>query len=111
MTIAILAAVAMFVQDVLGTLLTQAEARNKANLSAALDSVGWFAAIATTTLSVSTLQGHDLGDKIAVLALVSLANYVGTFAGTRIGQRFIPTEEPEPARVTLRAWNGTENSR
>lgn len=90
MTIAILAAAAMFIQDILGTLLVQAEARNRAHLAASLDSLGWLAAISTTTLSVSTLQGNDLAAKIAVVVAVTIANYVGTLAGTIIGKRFIP---------------------
>lgn len=92
MTIALLAAAAMFIQDVLSTLLVQAEARNRAHLAASLDSLGWIAAIATTTLSVSTLQGHDLGAKIAVVLAVTVANYLGTLAGTLVGKRFIPDE-------------------
>lgn len=92
MTIALLAAMAMFIQDVLSTLLVQAEARNRAHLAASLDSLAWLAAISTTTLSVSTLQGNDLGAKIAVVLAVSLANYLGTLAGTLVGKRFIPSE-------------------
>lgn len=83
----------------LSTLLVQAEARNRAHLAASLDSLGWLAAICTTTLSVSTLQGHDLGTKVAVVLAVTAANYVGTLAGTLVGKRFIP-QEPQGASVS-----------
>jgi hypothetical protein len=98
---ALLAAVAMLIQDILGTLLVQAEARNRALLSAALDAVGWGAAIATTTISVSALQGHDLGLKVLVIVAVTAANIVGSWAGVVIGKRFIRGEasvyRPAPA--------------
>ena len=89
MTIALLAALAMFVQDLIAVPLVQAEARNKAHLAGLLDTVGWLVAIATTFISVNTLQGHSLSAKVWVIALVSGANYAGTLMGTRLGRRFV----------------------
>lgn len=98
MLIAIYAAAAMFAQDVLSALLTQAEARNRAHLAGLLDSFAWIAAIATTTLSVSTLQGHDLGRQVAVVLAVSAANYLGTVAGTQMGARWMKIKLWRPPR-------------
>lgn len=100
MLIALYAAVAMFVQDILSTMLVQAEARNRAHLAGLLDSLAWVAAISTTTLSVSTLEGHDFGRQVVVVIAVSAANYFGTVAGTKIGARWLPAE---PTVVPLRA--------
>jgi hypothetical protein len=88
-TIAILAAVAMLAQDILGTILTMAEAKEKAALSGALDTVGWFAAILTTTWSVTALQGHNMSEKVWVLILVSVANFAGSYTGVLIGKKLI----------------------
>ncbi len=89
MSIAILAALAMLLQDVLAVGLVQAEARNRAVLAGVLDTVGWLATITTLSISVTTLQGHSLRDKILVIALVSLANFFGSFLGVKIGKRYI----------------------
>ena len=89
MWIAFLAAGSMIIQDLLATLLVQAEARNKAWLAALMDACGWFFGILTTTVSVTALQGHSLEEKILVIVLVSLANIAGTFAGVMIGKKYI----------------------
>lgn len=87
--IAILAAVAMFAQDIIGTLLTMSEAKEKAALSGALDSVGWLVSIFTLTWSVTALQGHSLSEKVWVLALVTVANFTGSYVGVSLGKRFM----------------------
>lgn len=87
--IALLAALAMFLQDIIAVPLTQAEARNKAHLAGLLDTLGWLVAIATTFISVNTLQGDDIVAKVLVIVLVSCANYFGTLVGTKIGQRYV----------------------
>lgn len=94
MLIALWAALAMVVVDILGTLLVQAEARDRAHLSAMLDTFGWYASIATTTISVTALQGHSLSLKVAVVIAVSIANYAGSWAGVKIGQRYIKRAVP-----------------
>lgn len=87
--IAILASVAMLGQDILGTLLTMAEAKEKPALSGALDTVGWLVSIFTTTWSVTALQGHSISVKVWVLLLVSIANFAGSYSGVWIGRRFL----------------------
>lgn len=89
MIIAIYAALAMVVQDVVSTVMVIAENRKKAALAGALDSLGWIAAILTTSISVTSLQGHSVVDKAWVIGLVTLANFLGTYAGVKIGQRFV----------------------
>lgn len=93
--IIILAALAMLVQDVLAVLLTQAEARNRGGMAAVLDSLMWLAGIATTTISVTALQGHSFAEKVWVILAVTGANVVGTLVGVAIGKRFIHEELDE----------------
>ncbi|MGH3402019.1 MAG: hypothetical protein ACRDRJ_05780 [Streptosporangiaceae bacterium] len=83
------AALAMLVNDTAAVLLVQAEARNRAGLSAIFDSIMWLASIMTTTISVTALQGHHLGTKAAVLVAVELANVAGSYIGVAIGKRWI----------------------
>lgn len=87
--IAIVAAIAMIIQDILGTLLVQANARDRAVLSGFLDSLGWFAGIITTTLSVTAIQGHDWPAKITMCAFVTAANFGGSYIGVKVGERFL----------------------
>ncbi len=87
--VALYAALAMLIQDIMGVLLVQAEARNRAGLSALFDSVMWLAQISTVTISVTALQGHQLSAKAAVIIAVELANVAGCIIGVRIGKRFI----------------------
>jgi hypothetical protein len=86
---AVWAALAMLVQDVMAVLLVQAEARNRATLAAAFDSIMWLASITTTTVSVTALQGHQLSVKAAVIIAVTLANVAGCYIGVAIGKRLI----------------------
>lgn len=88
-TIALAAALAMLANDILAVLLVQAEARNRAGLSALFDSAMWLASIATTTISVTALQSHHLSTKAAVIAAVTFANIAGSYIGVAIGRRFI----------------------
>jgi hypothetical protein len=87
--IALWAALAMLLNDVAAVLLVQSEARNRAGLSALFDSVMWLASIATTTISVTALQGHHLGAKAFVIVAVTAANVAGCYIGVGIGRRFI----------------------
>lgn len=94
MGIVVLAAVAMFVQDLIAVPLTQAEARNRAMLAGVLDTVGWLVAITTTFISVDSLQGHNTGQKIAVIVSVSFANFFGTYTGTKLGKKYVHMDGP-----------------
>lgn len=94
--IALLAAGAMFLQDLLSVPLTQAEARNRAHLAGVLDTACYLVAITSTFVAVDTLQGHSLVAKALVIILVSAANYSGTLLGTKLGKRFVK-EDPTSA--------------
>lgn len=89
MIIALLAALAMVLQDILEVLKDQSQARNHALLAGAFDSLMWLALIASTTISVSALQGHSLSKKILVVSLVTIANFIGQGTGVLIGKKFI----------------------
>lgn len=89
MVIVLLAAVSMLIQDILAVLLVQAEARNKATLSAILDCLMWPAGMACTAISVTALQGHDLGLKAGVIVGVEIANLTGSYVAIGIGKRYI----------------------
>jgi len=85
MILALLAAVAMVAQDVLGSIMVMCEAANRKWLAGVFDSFGWLVAIATTTISVTALQGHNTTEKVEVVVLVSLANLFGTALGVASG--------------------------
>ena len=89
MTLICFAALCMLVQDVLGVLLVDAETRGHGWLAGLVDALMWGFGIATTTITVTALQGHDLRDKVAVIAAVSLANVLGSRIGVELGQRFV----------------------
>ena len=103
MVVVLLAAAAMFLQDLIAVPLTQAEARNRAHLAGLLDTIGWLVAITTTFLSVDTLQGHDFSKKVGVVVGVSLANYFGTVLGTKLGKRFVKDQTFEERLSALEA--------
>jgi hypothetical protein len=88
--IALWAALAMVVQDVLMTCMVQAEARNRWVLAGLLDCVGWIAQIATIGISVDSIIKHGLTEQTyTIIAAVTVANFVGTGFGTLLGRRFI----------------------
>jgi choline-glycine betaine transporter len=87
--IVILAAASMVVSDVLSVVLVQAEARNKANLSGVMDTLGWGASIIVTFATLHALGGTDMALKVAVIVAVSAANYFGSWWGVVIGKRFV----------------------
>lgn len=88
-TLIILAFVAMVCEDILGVIMTQAAARNRANLTGIMDTLGWFAGILTTTWTVTALQGHDSPYKVAMVLSVSAANYIGSASGVLIGKKAV----------------------
>jgi hypothetical protein len=79
----------MVFQDILSTILVQAEARNKKLLAASMDSAQWLFGLATMAIAVTSLQGHNFHEKILVIACVTVANFAGTFIGTAIGERWV----------------------
>ena len=102
MTIALIAALAMVLQDILGTIMMQLEASSldlprrcswrdyigggwRAWGSALLDQAQWVVGITTITISVNAFSGHNFGLKAAVFIAVSVANIVGTRTGQELG--------------------------
>lgn len=94
--VAVLAALAMVINDVLGVLMVQAEARNRGFLAGVFDSLQWYAAITTTAISVTALQGHDTAEKALVIVLVTLANLAGSALGVFLGRRLIHEKPAKP---------------
>jgi len=84
------AALAMYVQDVLATIMVVAESRNRPHLAASMDTLGWLAQITTTTVSVDALLTGSLESKVIVVAAVSAANYAGTWSGVKLGHKLMP---------------------
>lgn len=102
MTVALLAAACMIVSDILAVILVQAEAANRGWLAGIMDMLGWYVGIATTTISVTTLAGHDTQRKILVLVLVGAANVVGTKVGQVTGKWLLGALSAEK-RLLMRA--------
>lgn len=103
MTLALVAAGTMLVQDVISVILVQAEAANRGWLAGLMDMLGWYVGIATTTISVTSLQGHDTSQKVEVLVLVGAANVFGTKLGQVVGQHFLAKKERlDPSRPQIR---------
>ena len=93
--LALLAGLIMVVQDILNIAQTQANNRGKAHLSGLLDMASWLVTISTTTMTVTSLQGHDMARKIAIVGAVSAANYVGSVLGVKIGDRLIKPKDSD----------------
>jgi hypothetical protein len=118
MGIVLLAALCMVFQDVLAVMMVQAEARDRGWLAGILDAVGWGFAIATTTVSVTALQGHNTGLKVAVVVFVTIANIIGSKLGQVLGTKFI---KPLPSNtdkllidkgiITEEEWKQTKTTK
>ena len=87
MEIALLAALCMVFEDIIATVMVQAEAGNHGIISGLCDCIGWGLAIATTAITVTALQGHNLHEKILVITLVTIANFLGSILGVEVGKR------------------------
>jgi hypothetical protein len=78
---------AMFLQDVLGVWLVQAEAARLAHRAARWDTAQDACRFAGQAAGLGTvLLGHDLAVKAAVVAATLTADYLGTYTGVRLGQ-------------------------
>lgn len=87
LSIAILAAACMVVQDTLGTIMVQAEAANRGWLAGLCDMVGWYFSIGTTSISVAAINGHGgFWPKFWVFSIVGISNIFGTKLGQVSGQ-------------------------
>ena len=85
MGIALIAAACMIVQDVLGSCMVMFEAANRKWWAGLCDTFGWYVGISTTTISVTSLQGHNMTQKVLVLVFVGTANLFGTALGVASG--------------------------
>lgn len=89
MLIALGAAACMVASDVLATIMVMAEAKEMGWLAGFMDMAGWYVSIATTSISVSTLSGHNTMDKVYVLVFVGLSNVFGTKLGQMTGSKLL----------------------
>lgn len=89
LVLALIAAVAMVVQDILGVIFVMASTRGRGRLAGSMDATQWLVGITTTTISVNALSGHSWSEKILVVVLVTAANYFGTVWGEKIGSRYV----------------------
>lgn len=111
MSYALLAAACMLITDVLATIMVMAEAANRGWLAGIMDCAGWYVGIATTTISVTTLSGHDTVRKIWVLVLVGAANVFGTKLGQVTGQRLLGRLRARPALPSTHMLAGAREQR
>jgi hypothetical protein len=89
MTLAVVAALCMVIQDALAVIKYQAAARNRGVVAAAADTIIWLVMITTMTISTFTLHGNNFAAKAWVVGLVSAANIAGNLLGTYLGKRFV----------------------
>jgi len=103
MTVALIAALAMVATDIAGTVMVMAEAKERGWIAGFCDCAGWYVSIATTTITVTSLQGHNTMQKVWVLLFVGAANIFGTKLGVMTGKalmRRFPGEKPvDPVTV------------
>lgn len=92
MIIILLAALAMIAQDILEVLKDQAQNRSRRIVAGLCDTGMWIVLIASTTISVTILQGHSLAQKVLVIVIMSGANFVGQFTGVTLGDRIIKNQ-------------------
>ena len=93
--IALIAAVAMIGQDILGVLMVQAENRGRGWAAGLLDAGMYIFALATYHFSLNALNGHSTTQKVIVILAVTAANVIGSKSGQVIGDRLIrPKRDP-----------------
>ena len=85
MTIALLAALCMVFQDILGVCMVQAEARNHGLIAGLCDAGMWLFGL----ISIGSALNHHGGERWLIIAFVSAANIIGSILGVRIGKKFI----------------------
>jgi hypothetical protein len=93
----------MILADVLSTIMVMAEAKERGWLAGLLDMAAWYVSIATTSISVTTLSGHNTVGKIYVLVLVGLSNVVGTKTGQMCGSRLLKTKRDKLVAAAARS--------
>ena len=100
MIIDIIAFLSMFAQDIAGTLMMIAEARSRAVFAALGDTFGylfgWICQLETIKLNIQ--QGWST-PMLTLLAVVTVANFWGTFSGVKIGRHI---KDPAMAKIEAR---------
>jgi hypothetical protein len=100
----VVAFAAMFCQDILGVVMVQSEAGNRARLAAAMDTAGDACTIASLWAVGDTLfVGGDWPLTVATVAARLLADWLGTYAGVKIWQRITGGVRVDPQDITPRA--------
>ena len=99
MLIALWAALAMVVQDILGVLMVQSENRKRGTLAGVFDAAGWLFALVTLKYSLAAVDGHNTSLKVLVVLSVTVANIIGSRLGVMFGDKFFPDQENE--RLTI----------
>ena len=93
----------MLVTDVVATVMVMAEAKEMGWTAGLLDMVGWYVSITTTSISVSTLSGHNTMDKVWVLLLVGGSNVFGTKLGQITGSHFLKSKQQRMTAAAARS--------
>ena len=98
----LVAFVAMFAQDIVLTLQTQAVNRGHPQIGGLLDCIGYFTQFTTYSLSVVSFGKHGLDHQtLFILASQTMANYVGTVAGVVLGDRWMHVDNLAPVKGLL----------
>jgi len=108
MTVALIAAVAMVGQDILGVCMVQAENRGHGWSAGILDAGMYLFALATYHFSLNALNGHSQTQKVLVILAVTVANVLGSKSGQVIGDRFIRPKRDALWEVLIRKGVVTE---
>lgn len=83
-----LAFASMFFQDILATVLVQAESDGRAHLAASMDTAGDVCALASLgAVGGSVLSGNDWLLAACVISARLGADYSGTYTGVKVGNR------------------------
>lgn len=85
----LLAGVFMFFNNVFAVLLVDAEARDHENLSGLFDSMMDLMSLLSASISITILQQHNNLAKGLVLLSITIANFLGSKFGVRLGRKYI----------------------
>jgi len=60
-----------------------------------LSSLSWFIGIFVTFWSINSLNGHNMLQKAAVIGAAVVANFLGSWVGTKLGAHFVKLIAPK----------------
>lgn len=89
MILALLAALALFTENIVSVLAMQAQERGRRILTGIISAILWVIGIYATNISLVDLQGKNQGLKYAVIGLGVVATILGSYVGMRIGARLL----------------------